>query len=731
MGKINILPAKVYNVIAAGEVIEHPYCVVKELVENSIDAGATEIEIYVEKGGRQLIRVVDNGCGIERDDLHAAFLPHATSKISKAEDLQEITTLGFRGEAVASIAAVSKTTITSRVEGKDSYRLSCVSGEIGSITQVSGDKGTDISVERLYFNAPVRLKYLKQDKAEEADIYTYVARFILNCSNIAFTYYLDGEKILQSFGAGDEDAFLCVYGAGVRAKCIEIDAKKHGVHIWGYIGNQNFFKSNKSYQNIFLNGRYVLNTTLASAVSGAYSSYLMKRQYPFYVLHITVPPQIIDVNVHPHKSDVRFLENNMMYGCVYSVISAVLDGKATALDYIVADKNAEGIFSKGNNSVSSQLSVNDDLPSLLDQRQQIDAPTLSQRILAQADEDTIKTDDIARAVKSAVFDVEKTKVRDIYGFGSFTYEDAKREIEASIPNVPTPSRRSTFVHEESKRGFLSMDEVGSIDESQLIHVDPLKHKKYQKPNPKKLLEKYPDLYHESDVLKFHDSAYENAYVVNGGEDFFSQNKRYLTELDEKAKQNGIDLSSCVYVGKLFNTYLLYECNADVFIIDQHAAHERLIFDRLKKRMQDRNVARQPMLLPYELSVNPQEALFLRERLKDINDMGFDITEGKNNVFLVSSLPVDLQNIDLSAFFNLILSDIEGYHGIKLEEVLKDKLATAACKAAVKGGMDLTKEEIDELFRQMDGNMGLKCPHGRPVVVKMARTELEKMFKRIV
>ena len=335
MAKINILSSQVYNRIAAGEVVDRPYSVVKELVENAIDAGATEIEIYVENGGKQLIRVVDNGVGIERDDLHSAFLPHATSKISKAEDLDTIMTLGFRGEAVASIAAVSKMTITSKVKDGKCYSLSCNGGEMGTISETSGANGTDVSVEMLFFNAPVRLKFLKSDKAEETDITTFVSRFILNRPNICFTYYVNGKKVLQSFGGGLEEALVCVYGASVRAQCIEIDAEKHGMRIRGYIGNQNFTKPNKSYQCVFLNGRYVLNGTISSAIHGAYASYLMKRQYPFYVLHIDLPPEVVDVNVSPNKTDVRFVDNNVIYGCVYSVISAVLDGKAGALEYIV------------------------------------------------------------------------------------------------------------------------------------------------------------------------------------------------------------------------------------------------------------------------------------------------------------------------------------------------------------------------------------------------------------
>ena len=232
-------------------------------------------------------------------------------------------------------------------------------------------------------------------------------------------------------------------------------------------------------------------------------------------------------------------------------------------------------------------------------------------------------------------------------------------------------------------------------------------------------------------MRVDDPAYEQAQANNQEEDYFAANKKYLEELENKQKSNRIDVSTCVYAGKLFNTYLIYEQNDDIYIIDQHAAHERLIFNRLKEQMQTRSVAQQPMLLPYILNLNAFETEFLKERLDDIRAMGFEIEEFGVNAFRISAIPLDLQNIDLGVFFNEILGDISGYRSIKLEDLLKDKLASAACKAAVKGGMDLTKEEIDGLFALMDGDMGLKCPHGRPVVVKMTRTQLEKMFKRIV
>ena len=681
MSKINILSAQVYNRIAAGEVVDRPYSVVKELVENAIDAGATEIEIYVEGGGKQLIRVVDNGGGISRDDLHAAFLPHATSKIAKADDLERIMTLGFRGEAVASIAAVSKMTITSKVSGENCYRLTSDGGKLGEIVEAAGGDGTDVSVEMLFFNTPVRLGFLKSDKSEETDITNFVSRFILNRPDISFRYYVGGKRILQSFGGGEEEAVVGVYGASILKDCYKIDASKHGIRLRGYIGNQNFSKPNKTYQSVFLNGRYIINSTISAAVSNAYASYLMKRQYPFYVLYIDMPTEIVDVNVHPNKADVRFADNQTVYGCIYSVISAVLDGQPKALEYLVSDKTA----------VASEIDA---------EPEKVVSPK-------------------AAPVSAVPFSApKKEKPRNAplnnsaKGVVSFSYEDARRELEKVRPSKTT-SMELPFEPEPKA-------------EENAVPVQSVPAEK------KSLRETYADLQVEKNILEVNSPEAAPAVKTEGNsKDFFAENKRFLEELETKAKQNKIDVSSCAYAGKLFNTYLLYERGDEVYIIDQHAAHERLIFDRLKEQMRTRKVLQQPMLLPYVLNLNAFESAFIREKMENIREMGFDIDECGNNAFKVSAVPLDLQSIDLALFFNEILGDISGYRSIKLEDLLKDKLATAACKAAVKGGMDLTREETDRLFRLMDGNMGLKCPHGRPVVVKMTKTELEKMFKRIV
>ena len=707
MPKINILPAKVYNRIAAGEVVDRPYSVVKELVENSIDAGATEIEIYIEQGGKQLIRVVDNGCGIEREDLHSAFLPHATSKIAQAEDLDNILTLGFRGEAVASIAAVSKMTITSKTKDGKCYALHSDGGELGQITEAAGDDGTDVCVEMLFFNTPVRLGFLKSDKAEESDITNFVSRFILNRPEISFTYYVNGKKILQSFGGGEEEALVGVYGAATLSQCFQIDANKHGIRIRGYIGNHNFFKANKSYQSVFLNGRYIQNVTVSSAISNAYAGYMMKRQYPFYVLYLDVPTEIVDVNVHPNKADVRFADNKIIYGCIYSVISAVLDGQTKALEYVV--KNPGNPIYADETPLSEKESKKETVKIIKDVSPE---PAIDYaKILAPKEE-----------VKQETITAEK-----VFGFTPISYEEAKKELEESSPAFIAKkmgAELETSKPKEPRKGFVPLEEIEDYE----FDEQAKPHRKTKK-TVVDLHKRFPDLYFNPSVLEANDST-ATEKKKEEEIDPFEANKQFLEELERKRKQNRIDVSSCTYAGKLFNTYLLYECKDDVYIIDQHAAHERLIFNRLKEQMNNRAVLQQPMLFPFELSLNVFELEFIREHSQEISAIGFEWEERDNKLF-ITAIPLDLQHIDLSAFFADILSDISGYRSIRLSDILKDKLASAACKAAVKGGMDLTKEEIDALFALMDGDMGLKCPHGRPVVVKMSRTELEKMFKRIV
>jgi len=658
MNKINVLTQSVYNRIAAGEVVDRPYSAVKELIENSLDAGATDIEVYIEKGGKQLIKVIDNGSGIERDDLKAAFLPHATSKIAKVEDLDNIATLGFRGEALASISSVAKVEIVSVTAGNSAYKISCDGGKIGEILPAALEKGTHITVRNLFFNTPVRAKFLKDDKKEETDVTNFITRYILSKPSVSFRYYADGKLILQSFGGGLDEAVAQVYGAKVLSQCFKIDAEKNEIHVHGFIGNQNFFKPNKTYQSVFLNGRYIVNNTIATAINQAYASYMMKRQFPFYVLNVDVPSDVVDVNVHPSKADVRFIDNKAIFGAVYSIVSSVLDGTARAADFVVNETRLPEIHSKiegkeGQNRVYSE-----------------ENPPKQSGDLARLLEKYDKTSAVAEDMKAAGIEFKPEK---------------------SLEKPVQPVKPDYF------------DPIKDLPLSDLISERKI------------------------NTMCVTDDTMPPS--LNGNIAAYEVESRLFNK--KQQEQQKIEYASCKYKGNLFNTYLIYEVADTVYMIDQHAAHERLIYDRLREKLAKRDIARQALLVPYIFTANPDEARFLEEKQSLLRTMGFGIAPFGFESFRIDEVPVDLQDINIKEFFDDILSEVDGLKEIKLEDVLKDKIAMTACKHAIKGGMQLTDGEVDALFKLLDGNMGLKCPHGRPVCVTLTKKDIEKMFKRIV
>ncbi len=482
MSKINILSSKIYNRIAAGEVVERPASVVKELVENSIDAGATSVIIEIERGGIASIRITDNGSGIEKSELKKAVMPHATSKISSVKDLDNITSLGFRGEALASIASVSKLSIVSCPKNQETgAKLYTEGGENVEISDYPSALGTEISVNNLFFNTPAREKFLKTDKSEEGEITSIVSKFILGNPSVAFKYLANGKTVYQSYGDGEESAFISVYGAGAIKDCFYIDTEKNGIKIKGYIGKHYFTKPNRTYQSVFLNGRYIVNSTVSAAVMNAYSAYLMKRQYPFYTLSLTMPTDVVDVNVHPNKIDVRFSNNQIVYGAVYSAVSKVLDGTSEALNIV------SGVKSQNNNINTNETPVN-------------------------------------YATHNAP---EKRNYGTYSGFDKIVFNDSGKKSVSDLP----------------------IDEIKS----------------------------------------------ETAAT-----DIFAENKAYLEKLEREKKginekpdfpfditprQEEIKIDrELKYIGQVLNTFLIFDDGQDIYFIDQHAAHERILFDNFNKRI---------------------------------------------------------------------------------------------------------------------------------------------------
>ena len=625
MSKINLLSSKIYNRIAAGEVVERPFSVVKELVENSIDAGANNIVIEIEEGGISSIKITDNGSGIEKSELKKALLPHATSKISTLKDLDNIASLGFRGEALASIASVSKITIESKPQSQSiGGKIYADGGEIGEITDCGMTDGTSVTVNNLFFNTPVREKFLKTPRSEEGEISSVVSKFRLGNPQIAFKYVADGKTIYQSYGDGFESAMACIYGIDTINECFFIDTDKNGIKIKGYIGKHHFTKGNRTYQTVFINGRYIVNQTVSAAISNAYSSYLMKRQYPFYVLSISLPTEIVDVNVHPNKLDVRFSNNQIIYGSLYSVISKVLDGSSEALNIVT---KTQEITSDNSSNYVTQNKIN----------------TL--------------------------------------------------EITPKINTYPKASEKYQF-------DSIVLNDVASAKS-----------------------------------LKFSEIKDDQPKI-----DIFAENKAFLEKLDrekqeakeKEATQSAIKIERDFnYIGQVLQTYLILDDGLDLYFVDQHAAHERILFDKINASYKDNVVVTQPLLLPYVLNVNNEEYDFLSQKIEIFNKMGIELAEFGKNAFKVSAIPTFLADINLEKFFSSVLSDLNAFKALSINDLLEEKLAQKACKAAIKSGDKLTEIQIKTLIDVLKENIGLKCPHGRPVAVKITRTEIDKWFKRIL
>ena len=649
MAVINILDKDIYNKIAAGEVVEKPASVVKELVENSIDAGATNITIEILDGGIKLIKVSDNGCGIARDDFDKVFLAHATSKIKTVEDLGKIGTLGFRGEALSSIASVSKVTLASKTDEDIGYQMKVEGGELGEITPIGATKGTYIQVEDLFYNIPVRKKFLRKPKLEENDITNYIARLIMANPNISIKYSADNKIVYQSFGNGLYDAIYAIYGKIIVDNIFEFDFKKGDFHFSGYLGKPTFSKSNRTYQTLIINGRYVINQTISTAVYKAYENFLMKGNFPFYVINLNIPLDKIDVNVHPNKLDVKFEDANQLFGIVYSSIAEILYGinntkVISSQDELVEESNLKNVSSIGSEYVQSQPINN----------------TIQEVALTDEDE----------------------------------YEINKIDDEIKSTNAITVDSDTQIKKESTNDSYSS---------------DSEEYPKFEKPT-------FDFIISKSQIDIKSDSITESNNV-------------------EESVQEEIDIiheSQHKVIGSLFNTYILLEKDQSLYVIDQHAAHERLLYDKFNSELEAKQVATQQLLIPFVLETNYIESNYLNENIDLLHELGFEIEDFGENSYKVSSVPVLFDNVNIQEIFDNILSDIGNKIVLSKQNSIKDYIAKSACRAAVKANDNLSSGEIDILIELLESsNSVLLCPHGRPIIIQITKKEIEKWFKRIV
>lgn len=654
---INVLDSSVYNHIAAGEVVERPASVIKELVENSIDADATRIDIEIENGGINKIKVSDNGIGIDKQFVKTAFLPHATSKISKIDDLDNILTLGFRGEALASIAAVSKVLMVTKPENQDiASAIEIEGGAVLKEYETGRTTGTTTTISDLFFNVPARKKFLKKDKSEEQEVTALVSRFILANPTIYFSYKADGKTIFSSPGTNLEDAIFSVYGKEAVTETLKVDFSKGDYKVFGFVGRPSFSKPNRTYQTLVINGRYVINSTISAAISNAFGEMLMKRKYPFYVLHMTLPADQIDVNVHPNKLDVRFANNSLVYSLFFEGVGRAL----SSMDYVASaeDKNIEKAIDQVQTaSILDTLKTIDDSGTVSVEKQTFIIPE-PVKPAEKIDRAGVNLNPFSRDIKSMT-------------------EEEKDEFRDTVLDATLYSSSSDKV----KDGF----GLGS-----------------------KLLERLAE-------TKEEDKYYSSNYAIT-----------------KAPIQTDLNLEKAIKkVGKIFNTYLIVEVDDDVFFIDQHAAHERVLYEKFKAQYDSKSIAVQPLLFPYVLSLNPLESNIIEENLETMQELGFDISEFGNNTYKVNAVPAIVSEMNFDTFFNEFLSDNKNTLK-KSSDLIKDYLMQHSCKNAIKGGNDLTDSEINQLFNQMGKEkIALFCPHGRPIAIRISKSEVEKWFKRIV
>ena len=635
MPKINILEPSVYNQISAGEVVENPASIVKELVENSIDAGAQNISIMIEEGGIKQISITDDGEGMTQDDLKKSIMPHATSKIKDASDLLTISTLGFRGEALASIAAVSHMEIKTKHALSDQARFIKVKGgEIIEEGVTALNFGTSITINSLFYNTPARYKFLKSKKSEQAQITNLVADMILANSSISISYYVDNKLIFHSIEEGLKSAVESIYDKNITENLLEVNFEDKPYKVSGFIAKPDTpaIKFNRNFQTIILNGRVIKDFSLSAVVQNAYGNTLMKSTFPLFVIDIVLPFDMVDVNVHPNKKEVRFSKNCKIYAVLYNAVKETLNKEY-------------------------QL-YNEDFSLLKENTKQKE-----DEILPFSQEKPIDTE----YSQDVFYPCEVDGAFSKYSAPKFLEKDNKfRENICSFEKIQT-DLNSLFYNTEELREF---DKLESIQANTLKVFEP-------------------------------DA---------------SDGKELAGDYDYKI------------IGQLFDTYILLEYDENLYIIDQHAAQERILFDSYMNRIKQKPLDAQVFLTPYFYDAGIYYDYILKK--KDILlDMGFEIQPHKNNIIKINTVPLQFGDMNLDLFFNDIAENFR--ENVEDSESLKEIIAKKACKNAIKGGTALQKSDIEYVLGSFFRNMPLKCPHGRPVICKISKREIEKMFRRIL
>lgn len=672
MPHIQVLDQVTIDKIAAGEVIERPASVVKELVENAIDAGATSVTVEIKDGGISLIRIMDNGCGIEHDEVRSAFLRHSTSKIRTVEDIAHIRSLGFRGEALSSIAAVTQTElITKTPDAELGTRYVIEGGKEVALEETGAPNGTTFLVRQLFYNVPARRKFLKTPVTEAGHIQDLLIHLTLSHPEVSFLFISNGQEKLRTSGSGKlKDVIYQVYGRDVAANLLDIDYEKGGLRISGYLGKPVITRGNRNFENFFVNGRYVKSPMISKSLEDAYRDFTMQHKFPFAVLHFHVDGEEIDVNVHPTKMELRFQRQQEVYNTVF-----------------------EGVHRRL-------------LEPELIQKAEVPDPVT----VPEASPPEKKPEERVKPGESPFLLKPKTAVK----------PEPAAATYAAPANVPAASPAA---------GPAASPAVEAPDTQEAHDEDYFIRKMRER------------------VMAYHERS--SSAEVRGTDQIYRPEKqeeriRESVKYAAESKPEQLDLfeehflkrevrAEYKLIGQVFDTYWLVQYQDSLYIIDQHAAHERVLYERTLKGMKDRAFTSQYLSPPIILSLTMQEAELLRENMDRFARIGFEIEPFGGEEYAVRAVPDNLFSIAKKELLMEMIDDLaDGISTSMTPELIDEKVASMSCKAAVKGNSRLSAQEVDALIGELlTLDNPYHCPHGRPTIIAMTKKELEKKFKRIV
>ena len=756
MGNIVLLDDLTINKIAAGEVIERPASVIKEMVENSIDAGANNITVEIKNGGISYIRVSDNGKGIAPDDLEIAFERHATSKIRKAEDLDVVTSMGFRGEALASIAAIANVEMTSKTESQDTgYKITVEAGNVLDKQEVGCQTGTTIVVQNLFFNTPVRYKFLKKDYTEAGYIEDVITRIALVNPNIAIKLINTGKTIIQTNGNGDmKSVIYSIYGKDVATGILPVDYTYEDIEITGVIGKPEIARSNRSNQLFFVNKRYIKDKMLTAATEQAYKGLIPIGKYGFVVLNINMNPSKVDVNVHPAKLEVRFEEENKIFQSIYHAIKNTLlkselvanTEKSVPKEPSLLDKNetSKGLFDFRKNETKKIEQYNDEESKIKTNVGQTEntpninigqgGPVNTADILEQLKkmkenlqkqiENKTEEQDKDKAEENKIENVEDNKTENI--------EDSEKGIEEKqnpeeISEIETKQNIEETASIETESTETATTEIKPEEKLEEIkeQIKELENINYEETIPQDFNTMYEKLFgrkpiENEQLPEEHPEENKNTAVdlIKDNISVFEQSEEYKKPIYK-------------FIGIVFNTYIIIEMDKEMYIIDQHAAHERIMYEKVKKNYySESSKDSQMLLLPDVITLTHKEMEIAKDNMDLFKNAGFSLEEFGENTIKLTGVPTVCLDIDNKELFLETLDEINTIARTAKQEKEERFIATVACKAAVKANMVLDKAEVENLMdKLLELPNPFTCPHGRPTAIKMSKYDIERKFAR--